>query len=384
MRDTWIKQRLRSAGVAFLMLLAGLLGASIVWYCAIPDNIQVFSDETRTLDLPMKDVTISVLPEKVLIPGGQSVGIRMDVQGVLIVGLEEIPTSEGKINPGLAAGLQIGDSVVSVDGRQVADASDVQAALNDGQQKDKVTLRIQRKGEMLSIDVKPVQSQEDGSYKIGVWVKEKTAGLGTVTYYDPQEQIIGALGHGITENNTGEILKVAEGQMMFSRVESVLQGRSGKPGEIRGIFYEADEPMGALLHNSQYGIFGTAGQPLSNPLYQQPLKIGYQDEIQKGPAYILTTIDGNTLEQFEIEIEKINHQSRPGTKGMIIRVTDERLLSKSGGIVQGMSGSPILQNGKIVGAVTHVLVNDPQRGYGIFIEWMLKEAEQAKKPENKE
>lgn len=374
-----VKQKLTSVLFALLMMFAGLAGASWIWYTSIPDNIQVFSNETRTLDLPMKDITISVLPEKILIPGGQSVGIRMDVQGVLIVGLEEIPTDEGMVNPGLLAGLQIGDSVLAVDGTQVSNATEVQKALNDSGKSGEVTLKIKRKDEMKSIRVSPVKSQEDGSFKLGVWVKEKTAGLGTVTYFDPQTQVIGALGHGITENNTGEILQVAEGQMMHSRVESVLQGRSGQPGEIRGIFYEADEPMGELLHNSQYGIFGVAKQPLTNSLYSEPLKIGYQAEIEKGPAYILTTIDGNTLEKFEIEIEKINRQSRPGTKGMIIRVTDQRLLAKSGGIVQGMSGSPIIQNGKIVGAVTHVLVNDPQRGYGIFIEWMLKEAEQAQK-----
>ena len=375
MNEKTVKRKAGSAAVALLMLVTGIALASLLWYSAIPENIQVFSDETKTLGLPLKDVTIQVLPEKTLIVGGHSVGIRMDVSGVLVVGLEEIPTERGMVNPGLAAGLQIGDSVLSIEGTPVRSAKDVQRLLNENVPKEKMSLKIQRKGETSYVSVTPVKSKEDGNWKLGIWVKEKTAGLGTVTYYDPSTGIIGALGHGITESNTGQVLSVAEGEMMYSRVESVLQGTSGKPGEIRGIFYEADEPMGTLLHNSEFGIFGQSKAPLTNPLYGEPVKVGYQSEIQKGPAQILTTIDGNTIEKFDVVIEKIARQSKPGTKGMVIRVTDERLLKKSGGIVQGMSGSPILQNGKIVGAVTHVLVNDPQRGYGIFIEWMLKESE---------
>ncbi|MBQ4505288.1 MAG: SpoIVB peptidase [Firmicutes bacterium] len=371
-----IRLRVRGFLTGFGLFLLGLTLGSVIPYSTIPDNIQVFSDETHTLDLPMKEVKISVLPEKTLVPGGHSVGIRMDVSGVLIVGLEEIPTENGKINPGLKAGLQIGDSVLSVDGVSVNSAEDVQKVLNHVDVGKTVLVRVQRKGELVSVHVEPVKSTIDGQWKLGIWVKEKTAGLGTVTYYDPETGRIGALGHGITENNTGQILHVEQGQMMFSRVESVRQGSSGKPGEIRGLFYEADEPMGTLIYNSEFGIFGNSGKELSNPLYPEPLKVGYQSEVKTGKAQIMTTLDGNQIELYDIEIEKVRRQSRPDTKGMVIRVTDERLLKKSGGIVQGMSGSPILQGGKIIGAVTHVLVNDPSRGYGIFIEWMLKESNQ--------
>ena len=365
-----VREFLKATGIFVLGLTLG----SLISYSTLPDHIQVFSDETHTLDLPMRDVTISVLPEKTLVPGGHSVGIRMDVSGVLIVGLEEIQTAEGKINPGLKAGLQIGDSVLSVDGTAVNSAEEVQKALNGTKAGSPVLVRVQRKGELVSLHVEPVKSLEDDLWKLGIWVKEKTAGLGTVTYYDPETGKIGALGHGITDHTTGQILNVEQGQLMFSRVESVRQGSSGKPGEIHGIFYEADAPMGKLLHNSEYGIFGESRAEMTNPLFSEPLKVGYQSDITTGKAQILTTLDDNTIELFDIEIEKVDRQSRPDTKGMVIRVTDERLLRKSGGIVQGMSGSPILQNGKIIGAVTHVLVNDPSRGYGIFIEWMLKES----------
>ncbi|MBQ8590242.1 MAG: SpoIVB peptidase [Firmicutes bacterium] len=374
MEQSKVKHSFRVFLFGIVFLLCGVTLGSLLLYSAIPDHIQVFSNETKTLDLPMKEVKISVLPEKTLIVGGHSVGVRMDVSGVLVVGLEEISTEQGKVNPGLQAGIQIGDSVLSVEGISVNSAEDVQKALNNGTPGRTVRLKLLRKGEVETVYVNPVQSTEDHTWKLGIWVKEKTAGLGTVTYFDPVTGMIGALGHGITETNTGQILNVEDGQMMFSRVESVLQGSSGKPGEIRGIFYEADKPMGTLIHNSEYGIFGVAESDLTNPLFPEPVKVGYQSEIETGPAQILTTVDGNTLELFDIEIEKIDKQSKPDTKGMVIRVTDEKLIKKSGGIVQGMSGSPILQNGKIIGAVTHVLVNDPRKGYGIFIEWMLKES----------
>ena len=352
--------------VAVFLSFGGLLSA-------IPSNIQIYANETKVLNLPLKDVTISVLPEKVLIPGGHSVGVKMDVKGVLIVGLEEIETLNGKVvNPGLDAGLQIGDNIVEIDGKKVNNADEVKEIIN--QTKKDVRLKVKRKDDMINIKLTPVLCADDNSYKMGLWVKEKTAGIGTLTYFDPSTQTFGALGHGITDPETGTILSVAKGELLNSKVQSVKQGKAGAPGEIRGIFYEADAPLGKLSYNTEYGIFGTTYQSIENPFYQQPLKIGYQNEIKKGPAYILTTLDGNKIEKYEINIEKINHQTKPSTKSIVIKVTDKRLLEKSGGIIQGMSGSPIIQNDKIIGAVTHVFVNDPQKGYGIFIEWMLRNA----------
>ena len=338
----------------------------------LPSNITLFSDETKVFNLPLKDITISVLPQKTLVAGGQSVGVKMDVKGVLVVGLEEIESPQGSfINPGLDAGLQIGDSIVSIDGEKVDNAAQVSEKIN--KIRDEVKLKVNRKGKLINIKLAPVLSAADNQYKIGVWVRDKTAGIGTLTYYDPMNNAFGALGHAITDPDTGTVLSVANGELVNSKVESVKQGKAGAPGEIRGIFYEADAPLGLLKGNSSYGIFGKTYKAMANPLYPQPLEIGYQNEIKKGPAYILTTLDGNDIEKYAISIEKINYQSRPDTKSMVIKVTDERLLKKSGGIVQGMSGSPIIQNGKIIGAVTHVFVNDPEKGYGIFIEWMLNE-----------
>lgn len=316
---------------------------------------------------------VPVVAERVLVPGGQSVGVKMDVRGVLVVGLEEIENRDGeKINPGLLAGLQIGDTILEINGTKVYQADEVQSLVNRIQ--GVVKLKIKRNNEVKQVVLDPVVSGEDGLYKLGVWVKDKTAGIGTLTYYDPANATFGALGHGIVDPETGCVLSVETGLLLESQVQEVEEGKSGQPGEIKGIFYHSNDPLGSLSHNCAYGVFGAAYHPIENPIYQKPLAVATRDEVEVGPAYILSTLSSNEVRQFKIEIEKVEHQSESADKSMVIRVTDEELLAESGGIVQGMSGSPIIQNGRIVGAVTHVFVNDPQRGYGIFIEWMLAES----------
>ena len=367
------KEVLKKGSYLILTFIVASFLAVGSFISCIPSDIKIFANETKVLKLPLKEVTISVLPERVLIPGGHSIGVRMNVKGVLIVGLEEIETPEGEfINPGLEAGLQIGDNILEINGIRVNNAREVREIVN--KVKDDVRLKVKRKDNIIHIRVTPVISADDNLYKIGVWVKDKTAGIGTLTFYDPSNNTFGALGHAITDPETGTVLSVAEGELLDSKVESVKQGRAGSPGEIKGIFYESDKPLGKLMVNTECGIFGITYDNITNPIYNKPLSIGYQNEIKKGPAYILTTLEGDKIEKYSIEIEKINRQTVPGTKSMVIRVTDERLLKKSGGIIQGMSGSPIIQNDKLIGAVTHVFVNDPQKGYGIFIEWMLQDA----------
>ena len=306
--------------------------------------------------------------------GGRSIGVKLDVKDVLVVGLEEIETSEGKtVNPGLEAGLQIGDTILAIDGMEVHSAADVLSII-ENTDKTSVRLKIGRKEELRYIDVEPVLSAKEGKYRLGVWVKEETAGIGTLTYYRPCDGSFGALGHGITDVETGSVLKVADGQLLDARVLSLKEGKKGDPGEIRGIFYEADEPLGALSENTEYGLFGFAYEDLSSPEYAEPVYVADPEEIRTGKAYILTTVEGNQIEKFDIKIEKINHDSEPATKSMVIRVTDEDLIRKSGGIIQGMSGSPIVQDGKLIGTVTHVFVNDPTRGYGIFASTMIEQS----------
>ncbi|MCQ4635832.1 SpoIVB peptidase [Anaerovorax odorimutans] len=351
-----MKSAIKKGGLIFVGLLLTII---------IIGQFTMKNDDTASVD---------VVSETVLVPGGHSVGVRMDVKGVLIVGLEEIETADGeKVNPGIKAGLQIGDMILEINGTKVYKADEVQALVNKIQ--GDVKLKIKRKTQKLDINLTPVVAKDDNLYKLGVWVKDKTAGIGTLTYYNPVDQSFGALGHPIVDPETGSILSVDKGQLLQAQVQSIQEGTAGTPGEIRGVFYEAESPLGGLEKNSSYGVFGNAYHPIENPLYSKPLVVGRQDQIEKGKAYILTTLDDNKLERFEIEIEKIDHQSEPSDKGMVIKVTDPRLLEKSGGIVQGMSGSPIIQNNRIIGAVTHVFVNNPKKGYGIFIEWMLQESD---------
>ena len=226
----------------------------------------------------------------------------------------------------------------------------------------------------MTVTVKPVLSKKDGLYKLGIWVKDKTAGIGTLTYYDPANNTFGALGHGIVDVETNSILPVESGQLLQSQVQEVKEGRDGSPGEIRGIFYHTSDPLGNLQKNCRFGVFGKASKAISNPVYSDPIPVGTQDQVEKGKAYILSTLGNNEIHKYEVQIERIKRQKEPDDKSMIIRVTDPELIEESGGIVQGMSGSPIIQNGRIVGAVTHVFVNDAKRGYGIFIQWMLEES----------
>lgn len=320
---------------------------------------------------------VQVVSERVLVPGGQSVGIRMNVKGVLVVGLEEIETEEEVVSPGYNAGLQTGDMILSINDIPVYYASDVAELVNSEKtllSGSKLKLRVQRKDDQMDIYVTPVRDIETGEIKIGVWVKEKIAGIGTLTFFDPQTNMFASLGHGIYENQTGTLLEAGEGQLLRTEVRSIKEGEAGNPGEIRGIFYENDQPVGTVLSNSVFGIYSRADDFRDFEL-AQPMVMGRQDQVETGDAYILTTIDGDKVQRFDIRITKINRQNEPAPKGMEIEVTDEDLLDYSGGIVQGMSGSPIIQNNRIVGAVTHVLVNNPTKGYGIFAEWMVEECE---------
>ena len=322
-------------------------------------------------DSKERNASVEVLSEKMLVPGGQSIGVKMDVRGVLVVGLEEIEGENGQnVNPGVLSGVQIGDTILSINGREVYRADEVQEIVNDI--KGAVTLKIKRNDEILKVDIVPVVSKTDDMYRLGIWVKDKTAGIGTLTYYDPDDASFGALGHGIVDPETKKILPVDSGLLLESQVKEIKEGEDGDPGEIQGIFYHADMPLGSLEYNCEFGIFGEAYEFIENPIYNKPLAVGTKEQVEVGKAYILTTLKNNEIKRYEIEIESIENQAEPADKSMIIRVTDEKLLEECGGIVQGMSGSPIIQNDRIIGAVTHVFVNDPQRGYGLFIEWMLE------------
>ena len=215
----------------------------------------------------------------------------------------------------------------------------------------------------------------DGRRRLGVWVRDSTAGVGTLSYIDPQSGAYGALGHAIVDADTGSTLTVQDGALLKATVVGVTRGESGRAGELRGNFLKAGEQIGTLSVNGVYGIYGQMEQSPQTQLYPDGVPVGMRDSVETGPATIISTVDESGPQEYAVEIVRCVRQSEPGPKGMVLRVTDSRLLEKTGGIVQGMSGSPILQNGRLVGAVTHVYLSDSAQGYGMYIEWMLEQSD---------
>jgi len=323
---------------------------------------------------PIKSVSIkSVSNDIVLYPGGQPIGVKLSTKGVLVVALSDIKTDKGKeMSPAAVAGIQIGDNIIKINGLTMKNSEQTQSEINSCKGKD-LKVVVERKGEEIETVIKPVKSSDDNKYKVGLWIRDSTAGVGTLTFYDEKSGIFAALGHPITDVDTGTILNINSGEIVSSSIIAVKKGLRGSPGELKGIFVNEENTLGQINKNTECGVFGKVSSKLNNKI-SKPMKVALRNEIKEGPAKILTTIDGGEPKLYNIEIEKLLSQDSPGPKSMVIRVTDQTLLDKTGGIVQGMSGSPIIQDNKIVGAVTHVLINKPDVGYGIYIEWMLKDA----------
>lgn len=305
--------------------------------------------------------------------GGNSVGVKVSTEGVLAVGYSDITAEGGEIeSPAQNGGIQVGDRLISINGNKIKNSKDLSKKINDCKEEN-ISILIERNGEEVTKSVKLLKNK-DNDYKIGLWVRDSTAGVGTLTFYDKESGKYGAIGHPITDSETGKILPIKDGDLLNSSIISIKKGIKGSPGELRGIFSNDKVPLGSVNGNTQCGIFGKMnGENLKN-FNNKTYKVGWRDEIKEGPAKIITTIDEEGPKLYDIEIVKLKKQDSISTKSMVIKITDERLLEKTGGVVQGMSGSPIIQNDKIIGAVTHVLVNKPEVGYGIYIEWMLQDA----------
>lgn len=301
-----------------------------------------------------------------VVPLGQAAGIKLFSDGVLVVGTGEI---EGK-NPARACGLKEGDIITHINSTQVDSIEQVREILQTVGE-DAMSIRATRNGKQLQMTAKAVQCSTDGTYKLGAWIRDSMAGIGTLTYYDPESGAFGALGHGVNDVDTSLLLPLESGGLMPVQVSGVKKGQSGQPGELHGNF-EVQTEIGTLSANTASGIFGTLTTTPEGTMAVLP--VAKRSEIRTGKATILSTVAGDKVEEYEVEILRLFPDSNSDTRDLMLRVTDPRLLEVTGGIVQGMSGSPILQNGKIIGAVTHVLVSDPTRGYGIALEDMLNAA----------
>lgn len=319
--------------------------------------------------LPLKTVEVESTERKSVYAGGSPVGIYLKTDGILVIGTGEVEGADGQIHEPAEHMVQTGDYIVAANGRPLEDKEELVECINDSQGQE-LSLEVVRNGSLVEVPVLPVQAS-DLSYKAGIWVRSDAQGVGTLTYVD-EEGNFGALGHGISDVDTSTLLSLGQGRLYEADVVSVTKGESGKPGELAGIIHYRDSSiLGDIAENKSTGIYGktehteemTAGE-----LYE----VAYKQEVEPGPAVILSCADG-TVKEYEIEIESIDLNKKEVNKGMVIRVTDPALLELTGGIVQGMSGSPILQNGRLVGAVTHVFVQDSSKGYAIFAEDMLEE-----------
>ncbi|AEV68632.1 SpoIVB peptidase [Acetivibrio clariflavus] len=338
-----------------------------------PQRMGTVNISMRILGLiPIKTVQVDVVPYREVVACGNTVGVKLKIEGILVVGMSDIETFEGKkMLPAKDAGIKPGDLIIEANGKPV-DSIEALISEIDNSNGQEMKLKLKRDKRTEVITVKPIKSVEDNKYHLGMWVRDSTAGIGTLTFYDPKNNAFGALGHGITDVDTGALMPVENGEIVESNILTIVKGRAGSPGELKGVLIEERKELGIIKKNSPYGIYGVLNKDM---LYKFPDKlypVGLRDEVELGKASILSNIDGKTVDEYEIEIQKISKKPSNKQKGMVIKIKDSELLEKTGGIVQGMSGSPIIQNGKLIGAVTHVLVNDPTRGYGIFIENMLK------------
>ena len=324
---------------------------------------------------PLKNSEIQVMPALELLPGGQSIGVSIQAKGVMVVGQAPIKDLEGKTHlPGKEAGIEIGDVILKVEDKEVATDQDVANAIHQaGEKRGIVDVLIKHRDQIVEKQVRPYFCRETGRYRIGLFVRDEAAGVGTLTFVDPVTKKYGALGHVINDADTNQKIEVSNGKVIASSIQSIEKGRKGHPGEKIGSFAANSGFCGTIEKNTAAGIFGVLNGEITNPYFQAPIPVGWTSEIKEGPAKIYTVVDGEKVEEFEVNIERIMPH-RTDSKNMVIKVTDPRLIEMTGGIIQGMSGSPIVQNGKLVGAVTHVFVNDSLRGYGVFIQNMLKEA----------
>lgn len=324
---------------------------------------------------PIKKVDVEIIDDFKLVPGGQSIGVKLNTIGVLVVGHHLVSTEQGRSSPGEEAGIKVGDIITEINGKVIQKMADVSEFVQSaGEEKQSLDLVIQREEKTIRAKLTPQKDEAEDTYKLGLYIRDSAAGIGTMTFYHPDTKKYGALGHVISDADTKKPIVVKDGQIVSSTVTSIERGSNGDPGEKLARFSPNKEVIGNIKRNSPFGIFGSLKGNIQNELMDEAIPITLSHQVKEGPAEILTVVDGTKVEKFDIEIVSSVPQKFPAIKGMVLKVTDEKLLKKTGGIVQGMSGSPIIQDGKLIGAVTHVFVNDPTSGYGVHIEWMLNEA----------
>ncbi len=323
-------------------------------------------------DSMREEVSAGAGSDTMVIPGGMPVGIYLETDGVMVLGTEEVTGTDGMEHNPAKHLVKSGDYITGLNGREIDSKSELIEAV-DALEEDEVVLTLKREGEEIHIKFRPVECGV-GDYMLGIWVRDNTQGLGTVTFLTADSSF-GALGHGIHDIDTNELMNISDGTLYLTSIRDIQKGEDGVPGGMEGIIvYNRLNVLGTITKNTEVGIFGTVDRVNALFTDQEPVETALKEEIEDGPAVIRCAVDGE-IREYDIQITGVNFYTGEVNKGITIEVTDEELLAKTGGIVQGMSGSPIIQNGKLIGAVTHVFVNNPTKGYGVFIENMLKETE---------
>ncbi len=318
--------------------------------------------------LPYKNVDIEVIQDKMLIPSGIPIGIYVKTDGVLVVGIGEFESSGGETISPAKYVLQKGDYILESNGEPVENKKQFIRMVEDSEGEDMV-LTIRRNNEITDVCINAGKNRME-EWKLGIWIRDNAQGIGTMTY-EGTDSTFGALGHGINDVDTSILMNLEEGTLYRTEIVGITRGANGAPGELTGyIEYDSDNVIGEITENTAEGIFGVCDEELVTNSVYEPVPIALKQEIEIGPAQIICSVSGEP-EFYDVEIVEVNLEHENVNRGIVIRVVDEKLLMLTGGIIQGMSGSPIIQNGKLVGAVTHVLVNDSTKGYGIFIEEML-------------
>ena len=311
---------------------------------------------------------ITVLEDEYVCLGGQTVGIAMYTNGLYVTDTVPVETNKSSyVNPALDAGIKKGDYILEANGTEINDVSNLDAILK-ASNGNKIKIKIFRNGKTLETEIYPVKSTKDGEYRLGMWLRDSVAGLGTITYIDPETKKFSALGHSVCDADTGDLLIIKQGRIVECSVNGVKKGTNGSAGELKGSFGTNARQLGNIDKNTKFGISGT--------MYTLPdtavVPLGSKELVKEGEAYIYSDFENGEMKKYSIDILHVNKQTYPSEKSMVIKITDKNLIEKTGGIVQGLSGSPIVQDGKLIGAVTHVMINDPTKGYGIFIENMLE------------
>lgn len=383
-----MKRFFKALCIMISVLCIGVFSAVVYGAESLPDNVSVTDDKsldfgavfsmredvalaagtgaageykaqiTALKVIPVKDITVNVTKRRYVGLGGDVFGIKLYTKGIIVVSIDSVTTPSGSKDPAVESGLKCGDIITHINGESALSSQQMNDAVENSQGQV-LKLTVDRNGEKLELILKPEKSV-NGGYKAGIWVRDSSAGIGTVTFYDDSNGTFAGLGHGVCDVDTGKIMPLNNGEAVRARVNGFYKSSAGNPGELCGVF--SDIALGSLRVNCETGVYGELLQPSG----AKTLPVALESEVKLGAAQMITTIDDSGPQYYDIEITKIYPATDLSSRNMIIKVTDPELIEKTGGIVQGMSGSPIVQNSMLVGAVTHVFVNDPTQGYGIF------------------